>query len=149
MPRTQGTAVYLFRTADAVPPAFVANLRHNHAIHESVVFLTVKTALVPRVPLARREEIEHLGSRFFKVVLTYGFMQEPDVPAALEHLIAEVAFNPLDTTYFLGKERVVSKKGVGLHGLRETVFNFLHRNTRSAADYFQLPPDRVCRYRRH
>ena len=141
--RTQGTAVYLFRTPDAVPPAFVANLRHNHAIHHSVVFLTVKTALVPRVPGARREEIEHLGSRFFKVILTYGFMQEPNVPAALEHLMAEVAFNPLDTTYFLAKERVVGRKGVGLHGVREHLFNFMHRNTRSAADYFQLPTDRV------
>ncbi len=94
----------------------MANLRHNHAIHHSVVFLTVKTALVPRVPRARREEIEHLGSRFFKVVLTYGFMQEPDVPAALEHLIAEVAFNPLDTTYFLGQRAGRVEKGVGLNG---------------------------------
>ncbi|MDQ3499730.1 MAG: potassium transporter Kup, partial [Actinomycetota bacterium] len=70
-------------------------------------------------------------------------MQEPNVPAALEHLMAEVAVNPLDTTYFLAKERVVGRKGVGLHGVREHLFNFMHRNTRSAADYFQLPTDRV------
>jgi KUP system potassium uptake protein len=143
IPRTQGTAVYLFRTPGAIPPAFLANLRHNHSVHESVVFLAVLTARSPRVHRARREEIEHLGSRFFQVVLTYGFMEEPDVPAALEHLIAEVAFNPNDTTYFLGKERVVATRGIGLGGLRERVFDFLHRNTRSAADYFQLPPDRV------
>ncbi|MBA3361392.1 MAG: potassium transporter Kup [Acidimicrobiia bacterium] len=143
VPRTQGTAVYLFGTPGAVPPAFVANLRHNHSLHESVVFLAVKISRTPRVHRARREEIEHLGSRFYQVILNYGFTEEPDVPAALDHLIAEVAFNPLDTTYFLAKERVVGRKGVGLHGVREHLFNFMHRNTRSAADYFQLPTDRV------
>jgi KUP system potassium uptake protein len=143
IPRTQGTAVYLFPTPGSIPPAFVANLRHNHSVHESVVFLSVRTARSPRVHPARREEIDHLGSRFFQVVLTYGFMEEPDVPEALGHLIAEVAFNPNDTTYFLGKERVVATEGVGLSGIRERVFDVLHRNTRSAADYFRLPPDRV------
>jgi KUP system potassium uptake protein len=143
IPRTQGTAVYLFPNPGSVPPAFVANLRHNHSVHESVVFLSVRTSRSPRVHRARREEIEHLGSRFFQVVLNYGFMEEPNVPEALSHLIAEVAFHPDDTTYFLGKERVIATEGVGLGGLRERVFDLLHRNTRSAADYFQLPPDRV------
>jgi len=141
--RTEGTAVYLFRTPGAIPPAFLANLRHNHSVHESVVFLAVEIARSPRVPRARREKIEHLGSRFFQVTLTYGFMEQPDVPAALSHLIAEVAFDPLHTTYFLGKERVVSRYGIGLRGLREDLFNFMHRNARSAADYFRLPNDRV------
>ena len=143
VPRTQGTAVYLFGTAGAIPPAFLSNLRHNHSIHESVVFLAVQISRSPRVHLAKREQIEHLGSRFFQVTLNYGFMEQPNVPAALNHLIAEVAFNENDTTYFLGKERVVSTKGIGLRGVRERLFNFLHRNTRSAADYFKLPPDRV------
>ena len=143
VPRTQGTAVYLFGTPGAIPPAFLSNLRHNHAIHESIVFLAVRMSRSPRVHRARREEIEHLGSRFYQVTLNYGFMEEPNVPAALDHLIAEVAFNANDTTYFLGKERVVASKGVGLHGIRERLFDFLHRNTRSAADYFKLPPERV------
>ncbi len=63
--RISGTAVYLFPNPGRVPPAFLANLRHNEAVHESVVFLAVKVETTPRVPRARREEIKHLGSRFF------------------------------------------------------------------------------------
>ena len=141
--RTEGTAVYFFPVPGVVPPAFIANLRHNNVIHESVVFLSVVVSKSPRVPAARRDSIQHLGSRFYQVILEYGFMEEPDIPAALNHLIAEVAFDPLHTTYFLGKERVVSKEGVGLAGIRERLFYFLHRNARSAAEYFRLPFDRV------
>jgi KUP system potassium uptake protein len=141
--RTEGTAVYFFPVPGVVPPAFIANLRHNDAVHESVVFLSVVVSKKPRVPAARRDSVRHLGSRFFQVILEYGFMEEPEIPSALNHLIAEVAFDPLHTTYFLGKERVVSKQGVGLWGMRERLFYFLHRNARSAAEYFRLPFDRV------
>lgn len=141
--RTKGTAVYFFPVPGVVPPAFIANLRHNDAVHESVVFLSVVVSKKPRVPAARRDSVRHLGSRFFQVILEYGFMEEPEIPSALNQLIAEVAFDPLQTTYFLGKERVVSKEGVGLWGLRERLFYFLHRNARSAAEYFRLPFDRV------
>ena len=143
VPRIPGTAVYLFRSPGDVPPAFLANLRHNQAVHESVVFLSVVIKDTPRVPRARRDDVTHLGSRFFKVVLEYGFMEEPDVPTELRHLIAEVAFDPLHTTYFLGKEHVISNPHEGINGFRERLFNFMHRNARSAADYFKLPVDRV------
>ena len=141
--RIAGTGVYLFPTAGHVPPAFLANLRHNQAVHESVVFLAVKTSDMPRVPRARRDDVTHLGSRFYQVILQYGFMEEPDVPTELRHLIAEVAFDPLHTTYFLGKEHVISNPVEGINGFRERLFNFMHRNARGAADYFKLPVDRV------
>ncbi len=141
--RIEGTAVYLFPNPGNVPPAFLANLRHNQAVHESVVFLAVKTSDMPRVPRARRDVIEHLGSRFYQVTMHYGFMEEPDVPTELRQMMAEVAFDPLHTTYFLGKEHVISNPDEGINGFRERLFNFMHRNARSAADYFKLPVDRV------
>ncbi|HSL27368.1 MAG TPA: KUP/HAK/KT family potassium transporter, partial [Acidimicrobiia bacterium] len=141
--RIAGTGVYLFPNPGNVPPAFLANLRHNQAVHESVVFLAVRTEEVPRVPRARRDEVKHLGSRFFQVVLHYGFMENPDVPTELRQLMAEVAFDPLHTTYFLGKEHVIATPHEGMGGFQERIFNFMHRNARSAADYFQLPIDRV------
>ncbi len=70
-------------------------------------------------------------------------MEEPDVPLELRQLMAEVAFDPLHTTYFLGKETPVATPGVGLGALQENVFRYLHRNARSAAAYFKLPNDRV------
>ncbi len=141
--RIEGTGVYLFPTPGHVPPAFLANLRHNQAVHESVVFLAVTTAEMPRVPRARRDQVTHLGSRFYQVILRYGFMEEPDVPTELRQMMAEVAFDPLHTTYFLGKEHLVSNSEEGINGFRERLFNFMHRNARSAADYFKLPVDRV------
>jgi KUP system potassium uptake protein len=141
--RIEGTAVYLFPNPGNVPPAFLANLRHNEAVHESVVFLAVTTSDMPRVPRARRDDVEHLGSRFYQVILRYGFMEEPDVPTELRQMMAEVAFDPLHTTYFLGKEHVISNPVEGINGFRERLFNFMHRNARSAADYFKLPVDRV------
>jgi KUP system potassium uptake protein len=141
--RIEGTGVYLFPTPGHVPPAFLANLRHNQAVHESVVFLAVTTAEMPRVPRARREQVTHLGSRFYQVILRYGFMEEPDVPTELRQIMAEVAFDPLHTTYFLGKEHLISNSEEGINGFRERLFNFMHRNARSAADYFKLPVDRV------
>ena len=141
--RIEGTAVYLFPNPGNVPPAFLANLRHNQAVHESVVFLAVTTSDMPRVPRARRDDVEHLGSRFYQVILRYGFMEEPDVPTELRQMMAEVAFDPLHTTYFLGKEHVISNPVEGINGFRERLFNFMHRNARSAADYFKLPVDRV------
>ena len=143
-PASRAPAVYLFPNPGHVPPAFLANLRHNQAVHESVVFLSVVTTSdMPRVPRARRDDVTHLGSRFYQVILQYGFMEEPDVPTELRHLIAEVAFDPLHTTYFLGKEHVISNPVEGINGFRERLFNFMHRNARSAADYFKLPVDRV------
>jgi KUP system potassium uptake protein len=141
--RIPGTAVYLFPNPGRVPPAFLANLRHNEAVHESVVFLAVRVENTPRVPRARREKVVHLGSRFFEVTLRYGFMEEPDVPIELRQLMAEVAFDPLHTTYFLGKESPVATPGVGLGSFQENVFRYMHRNARSAAAYFKLPNDRV------
>lgn len=141
--RIEGTGVYLFPNQGRVPPAFLANLRHNDAVHESVVFLAVNTETVPRVHRARRDEITHLGSGFYQVVLSYGFMEDPDVPAELGHLMAEIAFDPLHTTYFLGKESTVTRPGVGLGSWAERTFQFMHRNARSAAAYFKLPTERV------
>jgi KUP system potassium uptake protein len=141
--RIEGTGVYLFPSPGHVPPAFLANLRHNEAVHESVVFLAVTTSDMPRVPRARRDDVEHLGSRFYQVILRYGFMEAPDVPTELRQMMAEVAFDPLHTTYFLGKEHVISNPVEGINGFRERLFNFMHRNARSAADYFKLPVDRV------
>lgn len=141
--RIAGTGVYLFPNPGNVPPAFLANLRHNQAVHESVVFLAVTTEDMPRVPRARRDEVTHLGSSFYQVILRYGFMEDPDVPTELRHLMAEVAFDPQHTTYFLGKEHVISNPHEGINGFRERLFNFMHRNARSAADYFKLPIDRV------
>jgi KUP system potassium uptake protein len=142
-PRVPGTAVFMTPNPGEVPPAFLANLRHNHVLHEDVVFLSVRTEDVPHVLAAERDEAADLGNGFHQVTLHYGFMDEPDIPEALEAMLDDtVSFDPMYTTYFLARESVQVTELPGMQQWRERLFLLLHRNATSAASYFRLPPDR-------
>ena len=97
--RVQGTAVFLTARPDAVPHALLHNLLHNQVLHEQVVLLTVVYEDIPRVPAARRFEVDSYGEGFFRVILHFGFTDEPDVPEALKlcHL-DDLDFSPMRTT---------------------------------------------------
>ena len=142
--RVQGTAVFLTARSDAVPHALLHNLLHNQVLHEQVVLLTVVNEDRPRVPAAERFEVQAHGEGFFRVILHYGFMDEPDVPAALQlcHL-AELNFEPMRTTYFLSRETVVPSKMVGMARWREVLFAFMLKNANGSLRFFKLPVNRV------
>lgn len=150
-PRVPGTAVYLFRDPERVPPALLTNLRYNHVLHERVVILVADNVRVPRVQEAKRERVTAHGEGFYSVVLNFGFMEEMDVPKALGGVLRDdLSFDPLETTYFLGRETLrrgahprKATLSAGMSPLRERLFTLLYRNTRHAADYFNLPPERV------
>jgi len=138
--RVPGMAVYLFSSPGLAPPALVANLRHNKALHERVIILSVITAPAPRVLPARRATVEEVGQGVHQVVLHYGFMEEPDVPlgicqGAARHLAVDTAH----VTYFLGTEvlRVTEREGMAMW--REHLFATISRNATPAAVYFNLP----------
>jgi KUP system potassium uptake protein len=142
--RVPGTGVYMFPDSEHVPPSLVANLRHNHVLHESVVLLSVESASVPRVPRARRVRLRGLGIGFWQITLKYGFAETPDVPGDLATVIDGPSFDLDHTTFFIGRETVRSTvERSGMARWRERLFAVLHRNARSAADHFQLPPSRV------
>ena len=82
--RVPGTAVYMTSRLDVVPVPLLHNLKHNKVLHERIVLLHVVTANVPRVPPERRIEVAHLGDNFHSVEVRYGFMEQPDIPRALE-----------------------------------------------------------------
>ncbi len=143
--RVPGTAVFLTGNAKGIPHALLHNLKHNKVIHERVVFLTVMVEDVPHVAAAERLELQHLGRRFYRVLLRYGYMDDTDVPAALKGA-ASLGLEPQDmeTSYFLGRETLipsVSRPGMALW--RERLFAWMTRNATSAMDYFKLPPNRV------
>ncbi len=142
--RVQGTAVFLTARTDAVPHALLHNLLHNQVLHEQVVLLTVVGEDTPRVPADRRFEVDAYGDGFFRVILHFGFIEEPDVPAALKlcHL-NELDFSPMSTTYFLSRETVVPTKRIGMARWREVLFAFLLKNANSNLKYFNLPLNRV------
>ncbi|MDO7901566.1 potassium transporter Kup [Pseudomonas sp. K1(2024)] len=142
--RVEGTAVFLTARADAVPHALLHNMLHNQVLHSQVVLLTVVSEDRPRVPEAERFEVEAYGDGFFRVLLHFGFMDEPDVPAALRlcHLDA-LDFSPMRTTYFLSRETVIASRLVGMSRWRSNLFAFLLKNANGNLRFFNLPLNRV------
>jgi KUP system potassium uptake protein len=142
--RVQGTAVFLTARSDAVPHALLHNLLHNQVLHEQVVLLTVVYEDIPRVPPSRRFEVEAHGEGFFRVILHFGFTDEPDVPQALKlcHL-EELDFSPMRTTYFLSRETVIASKLEGMARWREALFAFMLKNANGNLRFFNLPLNRV------
>ncbi|WP_095058777.1 MULTISPECIES: potassium transporter Kup [unclassified Pseudomonas] len=142
--RVQGTAVFLTARPDAVPHALLHNLLHNQVLHEQVVLLTVVYEDIPRVPPTRRFKVDSYGEGFFRVILHFGFTDEPDVPKALKlcHL-DELDFSPMRTTYFLSRETVIASKLEGMSRWREALFAFMLQNANGNLRFFNLPLNRV------
>jgi KUP system potassium uptake protein len=136
--------VFMYSDPAATPPALLHNLKHNKVLHERVVFLVVETAEVPHVPANERATSEDLGAGFHRVILHYGFMEEPNVPRALAELRDKgLELKPLETTYFLGRETLIPTNKPGMALWRERLFTVMHRNARPATSFFSLPPNRV------
>ena len=141
--RVPGTAVYLARHIGTVPPALLANLRANEVIHETVLLVEVRSADEPRIPPAARPVVHDLGEGFHQIRLTYGFMEQPDVPKGLASIAtSRFGFDPDDAMYFIGRETVIPQ-GRGPRRVLTAMYAILHRNATGSSTYFQLPPDRV------
>jgi KUP system potassium uptake protein len=142
--RVPGTAIFMDRVSSGTPPALLQNLRHNKAMHERVLFLTVTTDPVPFVSRRQRVAVEALKEGFFRITLRYGFMQDPDVPRALEGVkIGGRKLDPMDTTFFLGRETLIPHGALGMAVWREKLFALMSRNSTTAMAFFRLPPNRV------
>ncbi|MDH4279686.1 MAG: potassium transporter Kup [Acidimicrobiia bacterium] len=138
--RHPGTGVYLHREAGVIPPALLANLRHNAALHESVVLLSLITDRQARVPKARRARLTQHDLGFAEVELHYGFFDLPDVSKDLNELLIEgLTFDVDHTSYFLGRERIEVTAEPGMAMWREHIFAFLHRNAGDPSSHFGLP----------
>ncbi len=142
--RVKGTAVYMDKSPDGTPPALLHNLKHNKILHERVVLLTVVTDEVPTVPKRERTRSESLGNGFHRVTVHYGFMEEPDVPRALKSLRLDGReIDPMDTTFFLGRETLIASEKRGMALWREHLFAWMSRSEGRATTFFQIPPNRV------
>jgi KUP system potassium uptake protein len=142
--RVPGTAVFLNGDASATPVALLHNLKHNRVLHETNIFVHVQTLEMPHVAPQDRLTVESLGVGFWRVVIRYGFMQDPDVPEALsttgEH---GLDLDPRMATYFLSRNTLVPSKRPGMALWREKLFAFMQRNATRATQFFRIPPNRV------
>ena len=142
--RVPGTAVFMTSTPDGVPHALLHNLKHNKVLHERVILLTVKIKDSPYVPDDKRVTLEDLGKGFHRMVLSYGFMQEADVPLALKQVSqCGAEFKMMDTSFFLARQTLLPSSRPGMMIWREKLFAWMLRNAESAMEFFRLPTNRV------
>jgi KUP system potassium uptake protein len=142
--RASGTAVFMTSEAGITPNALMHNLKHNKVLHEHNLFVTVQQHDVPWIGFNRRVEMQPLGHDCWAVTLNFGFKNEPDVPEALQLLAGRgVPLDEMNTSYFLSRDIVIPTFGDGMSMWREKLFASMHRNAGAAADFLNLPTNRV------
>ena len=142
--RVPGTAVFMTAQPNGTPPALAHNLRYNKVLHEHSIVLTVSTEERPHVPAAERVSVSPLDHDLFNVQVQYGFMEDPDVPAALRQAQEQgLTLDPDDLTYFLGRETIIVTRRKGMAIWREHLFVLMSRNAVRAMAFYRLPAERV------
>ncbi|GAA0641669.1 potassium transporter Kup [Brevundimonas lenta] len=142
--RAPGTAIFLTSDPDIAPVALMHNLKHNKVLHEKNVILTVRTTDRPRVPEKYRVSIEPISDDFKKLVISYGFMEQPNVPKALGVCRKQgLKFDIMSTSFFLGRRSVIASATEGMPLWQDRLFIFLMRNAANPTDFFHIPPGRV------
>ena len=142
--RVSGTAVFLNTERGSTPFALLHNLKHNKVLHEQNLFVTVQHHEVPWIGFNKRCEIEPLGHNCWQVTLHFGFKNDPDVPEALKFVRARgVQLEDMETSYFLSRDTVTPTFGGGMAMWREKLFASMHRNASAAADFLNLPTNRI------
>ncbi|MDA3913285.1 potassium transporter Kup [Oleiagrimonas sp.] len=149
--RVPGTAVFMTADPDQVPNSLLHNLKHNKVLHERNVLLTVDTLDTPTADPSERFCLVALGLDMYRLQLSFGFDEDPDVPAALLKCGPIGAdFDLMDTTFFLSRETVVP--GDHRHGMvswRSQLYAFLSRNTLPATAFFRIPGNRLIELGAH
>jgi KUP system potassium uptake protein len=143
--RVPGTAVFMSSNPNGIPVVLLHHWKHNQVLHETVILLSVISENLPEIPAAQRSRVTELGQGFFHVTAFYGFMETPNVPDVLQKAAMEqrVPYKPASTSYYLGRETLLATKKSGMQTWRKALFSFISRNSRSATQYFAIPPDRV------
>jgi KUP system potassium uptake protein len=147
--RIPGTAVVVNRGKQTAPLAMRANVEYNHVLHEHVVILSIDTLPVPRVPDSERIEVDELGyavDGIIHVTAHFGYMQTPDVPAAVQLLDPAQTEGPIaidDVFYVLSKIELTMGESRTMAPWRKRLFIATSHLSADAAEYFHLPRGRT------
>jgi KUP system potassium uptake protein len=142
--RVPGTAIFLTNTPETAPSALLHNLKHNKVLHERVWILSVVTENTPRVPLRKRYEVAKLSEDFTRVILHFGYMESPRIPAALALLRrAGMKFDIMTTSFILGRRTIKPAPNSEMPAWQDRLFITLARQAAPPTDFFSIPSDRV------
>ena len=142
--RVEGTAVFLTNVGEGAPSSLLHNIKHNKVLHERNILLTVIVEDKPYVTQGNRLLIDDMGKGFYRLRIFYGFMDRPDLPAALELCAAlGLPFDMMTTSFFISRAMIVSSPNPGMSTWRERLFLALSKNAMNAADFFKIPTNRV------
>jgi KUP system potassium uptake protein len=143
-PRVRGTAVFMSSTPGGIPNVLMHHIKHNQVLHQQVVLFSIHTQPVPWIDPERGIEVRDLGRGFFRVIARVGFMQTPDVPKILARCAGQgIRSQTMTTTYYLGRQTLLTGGQSRLARWRKLLFAFLSRNARPPTSFFNLPPNRV------
>ena len=142
--RVKGTAVFLTSDPDTAPAALLHNLKHNKVLHEKNVILTVNSEDVPRVEDEDRVSVEHVGDSFWRIRLSYGYMETPNIPRGLAILRKRgFKFDIMATSFFLSRRSIRPATHSGMPLWQDKLFIGLAKSASDATDFFQIPTGRV------
>jgi len=142
--RVRGTAIFLTGDPDVAPAALMHNLKHNQVLHENIIILTVKTIEAPRAPSRERVKIEDYLPDVKRVIVTFGFMETPNVVKALTAARAKgLKFDIMKTSFFLSRRTIVPSEKSGMPLWQDHLFIYLARNATNATDFFHIPSGRA------
>jgi len=142
--RVPGTAVFLAGNPMGVPNALLHNLKHNKILHEHTIILSIQTQEIPFVAPENRMTIEDFGSGMYRIIASYGFSETPNIPILLSKIqFPDLKFDPMQTTYFLGRETLVIAHSRKMLPWRKRIFLFMSHNALNATSFFKLPANRV------
>jgi KUP system potassium uptake protein len=138
--RVPGTAIFFVPNIEVVPMALINNLKHNQILHKRIVFMHLSSTNFPKLRDDERVIVKHYSNNFYNIVVRYGFQEEPNIPRVLALIRAtEFKFSMLDTSFFIGKVKVVSKNA----NIFSRLFILMHRTMLGATEYYKIPKDRT------
>jgi KUP system potassium uptake protein len=139
-----GTAIFLTSDIEGAPTALLHSLKHYKVLHEHNVILTVITSSAPRVPDDEKVVIDAYNDLFYRVVVTFGYMETPNIPKALT-LARKLGwkFDIMSTSFFLSRRSLKPSPKGGMPLWMDRVFIALARNATDATEYFHIPTGRV------
>jgi KUP system potassium uptake protein len=142
--RVPGDGIFLLTDPAYAPSALLHNLKHNRVLHDTLVFIHVSTADEPRVANADRLEVSRLPLEAWLIKATFGFMETPNVPAALRLARSHgLDIDPRTASYFLGRRAIRTSPRSGLPFWQQRLFIMLANQSSRATGFYRIPPDRV------